>query len=439
MDRKTGRPVRILLLTHYYAPETGPPQLRWAALAREFATAGHHLDVIAPYPHYPTGRQPDGYSPSGSWREPERGDHGESIYRVRFRPTHGTLRSVMTDQLVVAIHSIAATVRLRHLLAPDIVIATAPALPSLIAGWMAKLVLRRPLIVEIRDAWPDLIAVSDHWENVPQRESLHKRVVLRIAPKVISWLTGQADSVVTTTAGFADVLTERGTRNVSVVRNVPHPIDNYPVHTPPPRSPSPSPSLRVAYVGTVGRAQGLKTAVEAVRIARDAGVRIELRVIGTGVGRTYISQLAEHDGLPVTVRGAQPRTEIHHHYAWADTVLVMLRDWEPLTWTVPSKLYEAMSLGIHVSASVAGEAGDIVRATGCGFVVPPEDAEALASRWIALAASLPAAVDRDRARAWLEQNATETLAGRTYLSLLEGVVSSTPRSARRPRTSSPVP
>ncbi|MCA1781503.1 MAG: glycosyltransferase family 4 protein [Dermatophilaceae bacterium] len=427
--------MRILLLTHYYAPETGPPQLRWSALAREFTTAGHHLDVIAPYPHYPTGSRLDGYTPSGSWRDPEPGTHGESIYRVGFRPTRGTLRSVMHDQMAVAVRSIAATVSLRRRLAPDVIVATAPALPSLIAGWLAKVALRRPLIVEIRDAWPDLIAVSDHWEDVPQRDSLPKRIVLRIAPRVISWLTGQADRVVTTTAGFADILTERGTRNVSVVRNVPHPIDNYPVHTPPPRS---APGvLRVAYLGTVGRAQGLQTAVEAVRIARHAGVRIELRVIGTGVGREFITRLAEENDLPVTVRGAQPRREIHHHYAWADTVLVMLRDWEPLTWTVPSKLYEAMSLGIHVSGSAAGETADIITATGCGFVVPPEDAQALAAQWVALASTLPAAVDRDRARAWLEQHSTETLAGHTYLSLLEGLVSSTPGSARRSRTTPP--
>lgn len=410
--------MRILLLTHHYAPETGPPQLRWAALAREFASAGHHVEVIAPHPHYPMGRSPDDRAQTASWRKPERGAHGETIYRVGFRPTDGTLRSVLLDQMVVAARSVAVTVRLRRRLAPDAIIATAPALPSLVAGWLAKVVLRRPLIVEIRDAWPDLIAVSDHWEDLPQRASFTKRVVLRIAPRVISWLTHRADGVVTTTAGFADVLTGRGIENVTVVRNVPHPIDGYPKHTPAP----PSEALRVAYIGTVGRAQGLRTAVEAVRIARDRGVPVELRIVGTGVGRQAIAELAQEYALPVLVRGAQPRSEISQHYSWADTALVMLRNWEPLTWTVPSKLYEAMSLGIHVSGSVAGEAADIITATGCGFVTPPEDAAALAAQWVALASSGPAQVDRDRAQGWLDHNATEELAGRAFISLIATLV-----------------
>ena len=420
--------MRILLLTHHYAPETGPPQLRWAALAREFATAGHHVEVIAPHPHYPSGRLFAGRTQPGSWRWPERGAHGETIYRVDFRPTQGTLRSVLLDQLAVAARSVAVTVRLRRRLAPDVVIVTAPALPSLVAGWMAKVVLQRPLIVEIRDAWPDLIAVADQWEDLPQRASLPKRVVLRIAPTVISWLTRQAENVVTTTTRFAEVLIGRGIRNVTVVRNVPHLIDHYPTHTPAP----PSESLRVAYIGTVGRAQGLRTALDAVRIARDRGLPVELRVIGAGVGREHLLELAEKNALPVLVRGAQPRSALAQHYAWADTALVMLRNWEPLTWTVPSKLYEAMSLGIHVSGSVAGEAADIITATACGFVTPPEDAASLAEEWIALAASRPPQVDRDRTRAWLEVNATEELAGRTYLALIESVVAEwTRRPARR--------
>lgn len=52
---------------------------------------------------------------------------------------------------------------------------------------------------------------------------------------------------------------------------------------------------------------------------------------------------------------------------------VQLRDWEPFAWTVPSKLYEALATGKHVTAILAGEAADIVRSTGAGDVVAPGD------------------------------------------------------------------
>lgn len=409
--------MRVLLLSHYYAPETGPPQLRWSALAREFASAGHNLDVIAPHPHYPSGSLLEGYTPQGDWQYPEQGAHGESIYRVRFRPTRGTLRSVMIDQLIVAAGSVAAVARLRRRLAPDVIIATAPALPTLLAGWLAKMILRRPLVVEIRDAWPDLIAVADRWEGAPQRASFRKRVALRFAPHAITWLQRRADRVVTTTATFADVIRARGVRHVSVIRNTAHPIPNYSNHVPR----TPTGTLRVVYVGTVGRAQGLQTAIEAIRIARAAGVDIEMRVIGAGVGKEIVSALAEQHDLPVIVRGAQSRADIHHHYRWGDTFLVMLRDWEPLAWTVPSKLYEAMSIGMHVSGSVTGEAADIIRESQCGFIAPPEDPDALAAQWIAMAAELPPRPEVDLARKWLAENADEARAAELYLDLLHRI------------------
>src|SRR5690606_34246128 len=349
--------LRVLLLTHYYSPETGPPQLRWSALARELAAAGHALDVITPHPHYPTGSLPEGYTPQGDWDSPEQGVHGESIYRVRFRPSQGTLPSVALDQLVVAVSTVLAVLRLRRRITPDVLVATAPALPTMLAGWLAKLMLRKPLVLEVRDAWPDLIAVADRWEGAPRRRSLRNRVTLSLAPQSITWLQRRADRVVTTTDAFADILRGRGVRHVNVVRNTWHPIDNYPEHSPR----TPNGTLHVVYVGTVGRAQGLQTAIEAIRIARAAGVDIEMRVIGTGAGKELVADLAEKHDLPITVRGVQARSEIHHHYAWADTFLVMLRDWEPLAWTVPSKLYEAMSIGMHGSGSVTGEAADHIR------------------------------------------------------------------------------
>lgn len=410
--------MRILLLTHHYAPETRPSALRWFGLAREFADAGHQLDVIAPHPRQPNGRLVPGYEPTGTDDAPERGPNGESIYRVRFRQTEGTLGGDMRDQVTVALSTVAALLRLRRRLNPDVIVATAPALPTLAAGFAAKLVLRRPLIMELRDAWPDLVALSDRWEATSQRPSLRTRIALSVAPPVLTWLQRRADHVVTTTTTFAHILRRRGLKRVSVIRNSPHALEDYSQHTPR----VPDGSLRIVYVGTVGRAQGLLTAVEALRMVRDHGVDAELRIIGTGAGISALTARTAEEDLPIVVQGAQPRSTIHEHYAWADTFLVMLRDWQPFEWSVPSKLFEAMSLGMHVSGSVSGEAAEIIRETGCGFVVPPEDPEALAAEWIALAGALPAHVDRQRSLAWLAENASEQVAARRYGELLADIV-----------------
>ncbi|WP_237564106.1 hypothetical protein [Actinomyces sp. 432] len=77
--------MRILLLTHYWAPETGAPQMRWGWLARGLVRRGHELAVLAPPPHYPTGRLLDAdprHAPGAVHRDPS----GAMIHRTAFRP-----------------------------------------------------------------------------------------------------------------------------------------------------------------------------------------------------------------------------------------------------------------------------------------------------------------------------------------------------------------
>ena len=123
---------------------------------------------------------------------------------------------------------------------------------------------------------------------------------------------------------------------------------------------------------------------------------------------------------PVEMRPTVPWDQVGQHYAWADTALVSLQDWPALSLTVPSKLYEIMAMGLHVSASVEGEARRIVEDAGCGDVTAPQDPEALAALWISLAA------DRSRLRVtggqrWLEDNADAEEMAQRYESLLKRV------------------
>ena len=174
------------------------------------------------------------------------------------------------------------------------------------------------------------------------------------------------------------------------------------------------------YLGTVGRAQGIGCAVRAAHIARQRGTQIVLRIVGDGAQYDQVATLAHRLAAPVEMRPTVPWDQVGRHYAWADTVLVSLQDWPALSLTVPSKLYEIMAMGLHVSASVEGEARRIVEDAGCGDVTAPQDPEALAALWISLAA------DRSRLRVtggqrWLEDNADAEEMAERYESLLKQV------------------
>jgi colanic acid biosynthesis glycosyl transferase WcaI len=410
--------VHIALLTHYYPPEVGAPQRRWNALARRFRASGHRLTVIAPPPHYPVGTfeavdaaHRAGARTIGVW--------GEHVARVRFREHGAGLPGRVVDQAVTAADTLATGLRLftRPGHRPDVVIATAPGLPTIPAGMALGAALRRPTVVEMRDAWPDLIAPSGMLGPDDARHPVTRQAARR-AHQVITHLQRSTAAVVTTTESFADVLRERGVERTHVIRNGSS-VHLLPVLDPPPLD---RPGLRVLYLGTIGRSQGLATAVVAAALARDRGLDLTLRLVGSGADDGALRDLAARLGAPVELVGRVPHSDVGDHYAWADTALVTLRDWAPFDWTVPSKLYEILGVRRHVSAAVRGETATIIEASRGGDVVPPEDPHALVELWRGLAANRRRLDPGHEARAWVIRNAEDDLLAARYLDLLHGVV-----------------
>ena len=53
--------MRILIVTHYFPPETGAPQARLSALAATWAGDGDRVTVLTGMPNHPTGVIPPEY------------------------------------------------------------------------------------------------------------------------------------------------------------------------------------------------------------------------------------------------------------------------------------------------------------------------------------------------------------------------------------------
>jgi colanic acid biosynthesis glycosyl transferase WcaI len=402
--------MHIVLITHHYPPEVGAPQRRWQQFSRRFVAQGHRVTVLAPPPHYPQGDVED-LADEDRPRATSRGQGGETIHRVRFRPHGPDLLSRTLDQAVAAGHSVwVGARRLRGQDRPDVVIATAPGIPSLGAGYLLSRWFRVPLVVEMRDAWPDLIAPSGMWGHARRRG--WKAWATRTAHRIVTSLQRRADAVVTTTASFADILRGRRMPRVEVIRNGAAAVE--------PLAPAPATRevLHVLYLGTMGRSQGLVNAVYAAAYATTRGVPVRLRLVGGGHDEQGLREAAAQLGIDVEFVGRVPPSEVEAHYAWADTVLVSLRAWDPFEWTVPSKLYEVMASGRHVSASLAGEAAYVLREAGAGDVVPPEDPEALADLWVALAADRSRLRVGQNGRRWVAEHADFDRLAAHYLEVI---------------------
>ncbi|MCC9174274.1 glycosyltransferase family 4 protein [Arthrobacter sp. zg-Y179] len=368
---------------------------------RYFRSLGWDIDVIAPVAHAPHGRRTLPKRDAGRAFRRDAGTFGERILRVPYLWHRTTRRGRLLDHCFSAGASVAAGMMTRR---PDAVIVTVPSLPILGAGYVVSRLRRVPLVVDMRDAWPDIARDAQIVRS--SAKSLTERAVAAFQDR--------ADLVVTVTHGFASTLRARGVKNVATVVNGVD-ISVRELLPPPPENRD---RLNVLYLGNHGESQRLDTVVRAAALARDY---VRLTMVGHGVRRGELMALAEKLDAPVIFHGPAYRREVMEFYREADTCVVSLRDdWKSFETTIPSKTYEVLAVGRHVTGIVRGEARHIVEESEAGDVVESTP-EAIAQLWKELQFDrirlLPGTAGRD----WVQNNANLDVLSAAYADLLLGV------------------
>lgn len=166
------------------------------------------------------------------------------------------------------------------------------------------------------------------------------------------------DGVVTANEDLAARFAGAGARAVSVT-NSPW-SDAFPAPAPMPDEPT------VLYVGGLGPLRGLEVMRAAFPLVAVEGARLLL--VGPG----------DPGDLPpgVEARGTVDHSEVPALLAGARVAWIPLQRHGNYDRAVPTKLVEAMAAGRPVVASDLGRMGAMVRAAGCGLVVPPADVDA---------------------------------------------------------------
>ncbi len=358
---RVGVGMRVLVISQHFAPDDNAPAYRWGWLVSHLAELGWDVDVV-----------------SATWRKdlpdvvvPSR----VKVYRVKNILAGMGLGRRFLNELVIAWRSIWVALGTPR---PDVVVVTAPPIGAMLVADVIARCRRRPLVLDLRDAWPELL---DHWPSWSEdgasnrKQPLREAVLSMVVPvlrRILYRVRSRAALVVTTSQRLAEAIPEAlMVRNIprDTTRLIPKPWDG---------------CLHVLYAGTVGRAQLLATAVRAAAEVQRRGGHMRLRIVGHGAHLEAIRSLAKELKAPVEILPRVSPEQMQHHYQWADSLLVMLRHWQPLEATVPSKLYDCLALGRHISSSVAGESAAIIEETQAGSVTPPEDVEALATSWLNL-------------------------------------------------------
>lgn len=410
--------MKILVLSQYWHPENGVPQRRWKWLTEVLLSAGHDVSVLAPPPHYKRSISLRQWLNSGGMFPKvnvENGPNGEIIFRSGYFPSGKSLSKRILNQAWAASSMVFAIMRPTGPLRtyrPDLVIGTVPALPTAAVAFLAAKKYAVPYVIDLRDAWPALFKESSSWNEGTGAPSIRERLMKRgpfqllvlATEKMIGTVLDRASGVITTSTDLARTVAQKHGVPTATVRNV-FPSPCFPRER---RSNRSNRQLNVLYAGTLGRAQKLENALIAAKMAGDSGVNVVLKFVGDGATwDALIDQAAELD-IEFSLEHHRAPEALKSYYDWSDTALVHLTEWESLETAVPSKTYELMTNGIHISGVVRGETARLITELGAGDIVPPNDPSALARLWIELVRDRARLEVSEKGKRWVESQRTET-------------------------------
>ena len=403
--------MRILIVTHYFPPETGAPQARLSALAATWAADGDEVTVLTGMPNHPTGVVPPRYR--GAFRRTERTD-GYRVVRTWLyaTPNEGVLRKTI-GHLSFMISS--ALLGGRRSGPADAVVVSSPTFFSIGAAWLLARAKRARLIVEIRDLWPAIFV---------ELGVLTNRRVIRLLERLELTAYRAADEIVVVSEGFRENLISRGVPAGKV-----HTIRNGVTLGRFDPEASADPALRarlgarpgdclVLYAGTHGISHGLPGIADAA--TRLGGEPVHFAFVGEGSDKHRLQRRIKELGLGnVTLLPGVPHAEVPALLAAADICLVPLRDVPLFSTFIPSKIFEYLAAGKAVIGAVIGEAAQILDEAGA-VVVPPEDDAALADAIQALSGDPERRqLMGKRGRAHVERCFDRTALAREYHKIIE--------------------
>jgi len=359
--------MRFVILTQYYPPEVGAPQVRLSELARRFAERGHSVTVLTAMPNYPAGHIQPGYG--GAYRKEIR--DGVEIIRTFIYPTHrADFVFRMANYLSFVVSS--ALVGTLVLGRADYILVESPPLFLGLSGiWLSRL-KRARLIFNVSDLWPESVVrlgklrrgsyahrlnlwlegvcYRNAWLVTGQSRGILSDVEARVPATRRFLVSNGVDTSLFADAERSEALRQelsRGRRYVAV------------------------------YAGLLGLAQGLEQVLYAAALLK-GNPDLMLTFVGEGPAKEPLQKKAHALGLTnVQFLPTRARAEIPALVASADVMLATLG--VQLPGAVPSKIYDAMGGGVPLLLAAEGEPAEIVRETGCGLVVPIGDAEAFAS------------------------------------------------------------
>lgn len=361
--------MHILFLTENFPPEVNASATRVYERAVYWVKAGHQVTVITCFPNFPQGRLYAG------WRQRLYQVHDMDGIRVVRLPTYIARNEGFARRTADFVsYMIAAVLATPFLPRADVVVATSPQFFAAVGGWAIAALKRRPFVFELGDLWPASIRAVG---------AMRDSVVLDALERVELFLYRRAAAVVALTRAFKRDLVRRGIdgRKIAVVVNG---VD-LPRYSPRAKDAAVlaehdlAGRFVIGYLGTHGLAHDLGNVIEAAAQLSDVPAATFF-FVGDGAAKAGLVERARTQGLRnIVFADPRPKAQVPAYWSACDVALVHLKDDPVFAEVIPSKIFEAMAMGLPILlVAPPGEASEIVERERAGLVVPAGNPRALA-------------------------------------------------------------
>ncbi len=355
--------MHILLLHQYFLPEGAPGSIRWNELVRLWADEGHRITVLAGTIDYATGKP---YVGKNEMPFPA----SVRIIRVRVPGCYqsgaaGRLWAYFCFLINSLWHGWFITDQ-----SVNVVIASSPPLTIGITGRVLSLKIRVPLVLEVRDLWPDAPV---------QLGFLVHPLLRRAAYRLERFLYRKAAHLVVLTEDFKHVLINRKGISAGRVTSIPNGADLSLVESGARlfnremfrKEQAMANGFWIIYAGAHGPANGLTTLLDAADRLRHTPVRFLL--MGDGPMKKHLQNLAFHRNLTnVRFEAPRPKKEVLPFILAADAGLVMMQPMPVFDTMLSAKLFDYLACGLPVLTTIDGLTRSLLTDAGAGLFLDPK-------------------------------------------------------------------
>ena len=369
-----NHPKHWLILTQYFPPEIGAPQIRLASMIENLKKHNIKPTVLTAMPNYPKGKLFKGYKNKLLINEKYNDISVKRtwIYAATGKSAIPRLANYLSFTLTAALAALTGP-------KPEVIFLESQPLSLGIVALLMKWIRNVPYIYNI----PDL-----QIEVAKQMNFMGNKLFLKLSHSLETYLMKNSWKISTVTEAFMEHINKANGIEMDKITFLPNGADtNFLKPLPPNEDVLSKWDIKnkkiFLYVGTHAFYHGLDVIVETASLLKN-NEEILFLMIGDGPERKRIIKKADTLKLNNMKFEQSPYNEMAELYSIAYASIACLKNINVATQMRLSKIFPSLSCEVPVIYAGKGEAATIIDTNKCGLTVEPEKPNELAKAILSL-------------------------------------------------------